>query len=128
MGELNQITDISLLAAVAVGLIYFLVLLAPKIRRLFIPDKESSVAKRDTPRPDPPLPKMYPDMCAPCRQQVADTRHEVKELRTESKERDRELLSVLRELRDVLLRLDDGMRRTGDGIPLPRAARGGGQE
>jgi hypothetical protein len=127
MGELNQITDISVLAAVAVGFIYFLILLAPKIRRLFIPDKETTVPKRDTPRPDPPLPKMYPDMCAPCRQSVGETLHAVKELRSESKERDRELLAVLRELRDVLrdLALANGLRQTGDGIPVARAGRAG---
>ena len=128
MGELSQITNVSVLVAVAVGLVYFLILLAPKIRRLFIPDKETIVAKRDTPRPDPPLPKMYPDMCVPCRQSVNETVHAVKELRTESKERDKDVLKVLGEIRDLLRDLTQSMRQTGDGIPLPRAARGGGKE
>ncbi len=128
MGELSQITNVSVLVAVAVGLVYFLFLLAPKIRRLFIPDKESSVAKRDTPRPDPPHPKMYPDMCVPCRQSVGETLHAVRELRNESKERDKELMQVLRELRDVLrdLALATNLRQTSDGMPTPRGGYHGG--
>lgn len=125
MGELSQITNISVLAAVAVGLIYFLVLLAPKIRGLLV----RANGKSDNPPETAKQRTLYPDMCVPCRQTVHDTHSEVRELRKEAQHRDENVAMILGEVRDLLrdyLAEQRTLRQTGDGLRVPQHSRGGG--
>jgi hypothetical protein len=125
MGELSQVTNVSVLAAVAVGLVYFLILLAPKIRVLF----SRSNGKPDNPQDSSKQRTLYPDMCVPCRQTVHDTHHEIRELRQESQHRDENLCVIVGEMRDALLKYlgqEEILRQTGHGMRVPPASRGGG--
>jgi len=125
MGELSQVTNVSVLAAVAVGLVYFLILLAPKIRVLF----SRSNGKSDNPQDQARQKTLYPDMCVPCRQTVDRTHNAVRELRTELQHRDENLAAIMGEVRDLLrdyLAEQRILRQTGDGIRVPMASRGGG--
>lgn len=125
MGELSQITNVSVLAAVAIGLIYFLVLLAPKVRALFVPVKNGNGSEVQKVEAAVRAKTMYPDMCVPCRQTVDRTNMEVREHRKESKERDNQILEVLGEIRDIVRDAAADIRRTGDGIRVPPAGRPG---
>lgn len=118
MGELSQV---SIVVAASLGLLYFLVKAAPSIREFFAPTgKPAEERKRTSDRPD---------ICAPCREKVDHVEIGLVEFRKESQHRDENLCNVMGQMRDALLQYlaeERALRNTGTGIPIHTQARGGG--